>query len=58
MMVDVEFVEKFPALVPLGELRERDDLDGLLVIRRGQRLSVQPVEKRHFDIIRKMGRSR
>jgi predicted RNA-binding protein with PUA-like domain len=55
MMVDVEFVEKFAALVPLETLRARKDLEGLLVTRRGQRLSVQPVERRHFDIIRRLG---
>ncbi len=56
MMVDVEFVEKFPEPVTLDALKARNDLDGMLVTRRGQRLSVQPVEKKHFDIVRKMGR--
>jgi predicted RNA-binding protein with PUA-like domain len=56
LLVDVEFVEKFPEAVPLDVLKSEPKLDGLLVIRRGQRLSVQPVEKQHFDLIRKLGR--
>jgi len=55
MMVDVAFVEKFPALVPLDALKAAEpQLDGMLVIKRGQRLSVQPVEKKHFARVLKM----
>jgi predicted RNA-binding protein with PUA-like domain len=56
MMVDVAFVEQFPRVVSLDELRARPELRDLLVLRRGQRLSVQPVEPRHFDLICRMGR--
>lgn len=55
MRVDIEFLEKFPKLVPLPVLREHPKLRTLLVLKRAQRLSVQPVEKAHFEIIRKMG---
>jgi predicted RNA-binding protein with PUA-like domain len=54
-MVDLEFVEKFPNFVSLQELKTNSDLDGLMVIRRGMRLSIQPVDSRHFEIIRGMG---
>jgi len=47
-MVDVEFVETLPRLVSLAELRDDAKLDGMLVTRRGMRLSVQPVEAAHF----------
>lgn len=57
-VVDVEFVEKLPRLVPLEELKARKDLAGMLVTKRGMRLSVQPVEKKHFDIVVKMARGR
>jgi len=30
----------------------------MLVAKRGMRLSVQPVEKAHFDRVRKLGRAR
>ncbi len=57
MMVDVAFVEKFPALVSLEALRAEPALSGLLVIKKGMRLSVQPVEPGEFNRIVAMGRS-
>ena len=58
LMVDVEFVEKLPAFVALDALKADAALDGMLVIRKGQRLSVQPVEKKHFARVLKMGRAK
>jgi len=54
-MVDMEFVKKFERLVPLEELKRNPALKGMWVIKRGTRLSVQPVEKKHFETIKKMG---
>jgi predicted RNA-binding protein with PUA-like domain len=51
MMVDVEFVERFPRLVPLAELKQRKDLAGMRLLQRGQRLSVMPVEPKHFEVV-------
>jgi predicted RNA-binding protein with PUA-like domain len=48
MLVDVEFVEKFAAPVPLAALQADAALRGMLVIQRGMRRSVQPVEPAHF----------
>jgi predicted RNA-binding protein with PUA-like domain len=55
-LVEVEFVEKFADLVSLDALKAaaKTDLDGMLVVRRGQRLSVQPVEKQHFARVLRM----
>ena len=55
-LVDVEFVEKFPHFVSLEAMKANPDLAGMMVTRRGMRLSVQPVEKRHFEIVVRMGR--
>lgn len=55
MMVDVAFVEKFPRLVPLAELRETPGLENMLVIKRGMRLSIQPVAPEEFDIVVTLG---
>jgi predicted RNA-binding protein with PUA-like domain len=55
-MVDVEFVEKFAHLVSLQELRETPGLEDMLVLRRGMRLSVQPVTARQFQIVCRLGR--
>ena len=54
-MVDVEFVEKFKRFVALDELKADKKLQGMLVIKRGMRLSVQPVDKAHFDEVLRLG---
>lgn len=54
-MVDLEFVEKFDRLVPLDELKVTKGLQNMVVIKRG-RLSVQPVTKKEFDIVARLGR--
>jgi predicted RNA-binding protein with PUA-like domain len=56
VMVDVEFVEKFPRVVSLDEMKNSPNLEGMHVVRRGMRLSIQPVAFNHFEIIKKMGR--
>ena len=56
-MVDVEFVEAFSGIVSLNELRQEEALAEMALFKR-PRLSVQPVTKEEFGIIRKMGRKR
>jgi len=47
-LVDVCFVEKSPRPIPLAELRADPALDGLLLLQKGQRLSIMPVSPVHF----------
>ena len=56
MMVDVEFVEKFKHFVTLDELKADKKILGMLVVKRGTRLSVQPVGRPHFDEVVRLGR--
>jgi predicted RNA-binding protein with PUA-like domain len=56
-MVDVEFVEAFDEVVPLQEIKDRPELEDMVLVKRA-RLSVQPVEPEEFRIIREMGRKR
>ena len=53
-MVDVEFVEKFADVVSLQTLKDDPALEGMKVIQKGSRLSVQPVEKAHFKRVLKL----
>lgn len=53
-MVEIEFVERFPELLPLGALREREELAAMPLLNRS-RLSVQPITEREFELIREMG---
>ena len=50
-MVDIEFVEGFPATLPLETLKHTKGLEDMMVIRKGSRLSVQPVSKTEYDIV-------
>jgi predicted RNA-binding protein with PUA-like domain len=50
-MVDVAFVEKFPRLVTLEELKRTPGLEDMPVTQRGMRLSVQPVSETHWQIV-------
>jgi predicted RNA-binding protein with PUA-like domain len=54
-MVDLRFVEKFPGIVPLGVLKETPGLQAMVVTQKGSRLSVQPVTKKEFEIVTKLG---
>ena len=49
--VDVGFVRRFPRLVTLDELRTVPKLDGMLLLRKGQRLSVQPVTAAEWKLV-------
>ncbi len=52
-LVDVKFVRKLKRTIALSELRAFAEtrLDGLALLRRGNRLSVMPVAKKHWDFI-------
>ncbi len=56
MMVDIEPVMELPQIIPLEDIRNNPECEGMLLIRKGQRLSVQPVEEEHFlAVIRMVG---
>jgi predicted RNA-binding protein with PUA-like domain len=55
-MVDIRFVERFPEIIPLATLKETRGLEKMVVNQKGSRLSVQPVTKPEFEIVRRLGR--
>jgi len=54
-VVDVKFERKFERPVTLAELRANDALEGMVLLRKGSRLSVQPVTPAEWKIVCKMG---
>ena len=54
MMVDIAAVLELEP-VTLPELRANPSLEGMPLLRRGQRLSVQPVSEGHFEVVCLMG---
>jgi predicted RNA-binding protein with PUA-like domain len=55
MLVDFSFVAKFPAEVTLQRMKEDAALDGMMVLQKGTRLSITPVEAKHFKRVCKLG---
>jgi len=53
LLVDVQAVRK-TRLLALPELRARPELAELIVLRKGNRLSITPVEPAHWKVIEKM----
>lgn len=54
-MVDIQLMKKFKTFLPLDELKTVKALDGMVLLRKGSRLSVQPVTKKQYETILKMG---
>ena len=57
-MVEVAFEEAFPRIITLAELRTRKELEGMTLLARGSRLSVQPVTAQQWRAIVKLSRTR
>ena len=55
MMVDIEPIIALQKTVSLQEMRDNPTLQGMKLLMKGSRLSVQPVSEDHFQIICKMG---
>ena len=52
LMVDIRFVRKTRRLISLSELKTHaDQLENFALIRRGNRLSIMPVSREHWDFI-------
>jgi len=52
LMVDVRYKKTLKRPVTLKEIKEHPVLSGMKVAQRGMRLSIQPVEQKHFEIIK------
>ncbi|MEZ5590957.1 MAG: EVE domain-containing protein [Gammaproteobacteria bacterium] len=54
MMVDVKLIRKLTRLISLAELREQPELADMPLVRRGNRLSVMPVDDSQWQHILSM----
>lgn len=48
---EISFVKKFSRLIPLAELRESKELKNMVLLKKGSRLSVQPVSDKELEKI-------
>lgn len=58
LAVDVKFKKKFPRTVTLFELKLDLKLEGMSVLKKGNRLSVMPVSKEQYDHIVDLSREK
>ena len=50
-MVDIQLVRKFKRLISLDELKLHPQLEGMKLLQRGNRLSITPVSREHWEFI-------
>ena len=55
--VDVQYVRDLRRPVTLSEMRKTDELDGMVLLRKGSRLSVQPVTPAEWKLVLALSRS-
>lgn len=48
-LVDVAYKRKLKRTITLAEIKAAKGLDGLMLTRKGNRLSIMPIEKKHWD---------
>ena len=51
MMVDIQFVQEFPHPLSLKEIHRIPGLENMMLLRKGIRLSIQPVTEEEYRII-------
>jgi predicted RNA-binding protein with PUA-like domain len=50
-MVDIKFKEKFNTPVPLSQIKDMSEFSGMKLVQRGNRLSIMPLDKEHFELL-------
>jgi predicted RNA-binding protein with PUA-like domain len=58
LMVDIKAEQEFTRPVTLQEIKQNPKLQNMLLVRRGMRLSIQPVTKEEWDEIVALGNRR
>lgn len=57
-LVDVEYLETFPHFVTLEELKDHPKLKEMVVTRKGNRLSISPVQPAEWKVVLALGRGK
>ena len=53
-MVDVKYKKKFKAIITLEKLKTLKSLDDMVLLRKGNRLSIMPVARKEWNVIVKL----
>ena len=54
LMVDVKFVSKLKEQITLRQLRQYAELSDMRILQKGNRLSITPLHKKHWDFIHQL----
>ena len=54
-MVDVVFEKKFKTVVPIHTLRAHPELQNLMILQTGSRLSITPITVHEYTVIQQLG---
>lgn len=57
-VVDVKAIEKFPEIVTLERMRGMKGLEGMVLLKKGSRLSVQPVSPGEWKVVTEAAKKR
>ena len=57
-MVDIQLEMEFQNPIPLAELRQVQELKDMILLKKGMRLSIQPVTPETFHIILSLGKQK
>ncbi len=57
-LVDFQFVKKFKQEVPLDALKADNQLSEMMVCQKGTRLSITPVQAKHYERVLKLAREK
>ena len=49
--VDIRYIRKLKRIITLSELKKHSEVDGLSLVRRGNRLSIMPVNRQQWEYI-------
>lgn len=58
LMVDVQLAEVFAEIVSLKQIKANPALEEMMLVRKGNRLSIQPVASKHWQILLAMAKRR
>ena len=50
-LVDVQFERKLESVISLAEIKAHAGLDDMILVRKGNRLSIMPITEAHWNII-------
>ena len=56
LLVDVQFTKKYPCVVTLAELKANPRFSDMPLVQKGNRLSVMPITKQHYQAITKLAK--